>query len=359
MKYFMFLLMMILPLMQIGCLKSKSSKDSQDPLVKTITVANWSEKTPTTIRSASTRANHAFHSAVVYGSNMYVFGGIDAGGVKNDLLQYDFLANTWTTLTPGGFLPIARQKHSAVINGDKMYVFGGVNSGGNALRDVWVYDITANTWTQRFDAPIYRYGHGAAIYTDEMYVFCGLDGANNPTNTIWKYNFAGDSWVQVIPSGGILPAARSSCCATSFSTIFMHNGNDGTLNWDNYLYAYDFANNLWIAKTRFGEPRDFQASSWANSKLYVFGGRQYDGEIRNDLWEFDPYFYPNQYATTSTEVCTLVHGQDITRTPGPRWGASGISYNSSFYVYGGMDSGGNYLNELWECGFTFRQVPAN
>eukprot|EP01090_Pellita_catalonica_P022411 TRINITY_DN8700_c0_g1_i2.p1 TRINITY_DN8700_c0_g1~~TRINITY_DN8700_c0_g1_i2.p1 ORF type:complete len:511 (+),score=55.63 TRINITY_DN8700_c0_g1_i2:881-2413(+) len=106
----------------------------------------WNRIKPIGIEKPSKRFDH---SAVVYGKFMVVFGGSsDPNGrdFLNDLWKFDFEREEWEDVKLDYSLaPSARQAHTAVVLGSQMYIFGGLqtwtdNHHAN-LNDVWVQDL--------------------------------------------------------------------------------------------------------------------------------------------------------------------------------------------------------------------------
>jgi len=335
----------------VGCTGGGDDDDTADPRTRYPT-ATWSQKTtPAGSTLARADADRAGHTAVVHNARMYIFAGKDETGLHNSLHVYDFFANTWQELAPGGTVPDARWRHGAAVINGKMYVIGGEGAAG-ALADVWEYDIAGNAWTRKSDAPFSRAGHAVSVSGNMIYVFCGKDETGTAIADMWEYDPVGDSWRQLLDKDAP-PSPRDGARASFFETIYLHGGDDGAGIWDNYLYKFDFATWSWNTRTRYAEGRAYHASCFADARLYVFGGKLANGAFTNDLWEYDPYHYPNEYATETTERTYLIHEDDPARDPSPRAYATGVAYDGKFYVYGGIDSAGNYLDELWECGLGF------
>ena len=61
---------------------------------------------------------------MLYGIKMVVFGENDGGSYRNDVWQLELTTNTWSQISPTGG-PTARRFHTAVLYGTKMVVFGG------------------------------------------------------------------------------------------------------------------------------------------------------------------------------------------------------------------------------------------
>ncbi len=83
-------------------------------------------------------------------NNIYLFGGELGGGLyTNDLYTYNVPSNTWTRLTPSGTWPSGRQYAGfAYDSTDNIFLMVGGEDATGYLNDTWVYDPTANSWTQ-------------------------------------------------------------------------------------------------------------------------------------------------------------------------------------------------------------------
>ena len=159
----------------------------------------WTNQAPVSSRSAaewtasapSVRSLHAM--AYLGGDQALLFGGYDTGNYYGDTWVYDLSANTWTNQFPVG--PSARDLHAvAYLGGDQAFLFGGWN--GSFLGDTWVYDLGTNTWTNRTlvssrgaaewtaGAPSARRGHALApLSRDQLLLFGGYDAGGYDAET--------------------------------------------------------------------------------------------------------------------------------------------------------------------------------
>ena len=82
------------------------------------------------------------HTSLVYNNKMWVIGGYDAGGYKNDVWSSSD-GITWTQQTSATSWT-ARNNHASLVYSNKMWVIGGWDSGYK--NDVWYTDFP--DWTQ-------------------------------------------------------------------------------------------------------------------------------------------------------------------------------------------------------------------
>jgi hypothetical protein len=91
--------------------------------------------------------------AVAYNSNtqkVYLFGGKSGSTYNSNLYAYDVPSNSWTLITPAdGLTPPGRYRTNfAYDSTNNVFLLYGGQNGSGTLGDTWVYDVTANTWTQ-------------------------------------------------------------------------------------------------------------------------------------------------------------------------------------------------------------------
>jgi N-acetylneuraminic acid mutarotase len=138
-------------------------------------------------------------TAVWSGSEMIVWGGLNADGPFNTGGRYNPSSNSWTpTATTGA--PTARDFAHSVWTGSRMIVWGGYNS----LLDQYfntggLYDPIANSWaaTSTTGAPSGRSGHSMVWTGSEVIVWGGCNGVNCLVgqNTGGQYNPQTNSWL--------------------------------------------------------------------------------------------------------------------------------------------------------------------
>ena len=79
-----------------------------------------------------------------FDSKLWVFGGQDDDNNKRqDLWCFDQKLKTWSQVPvhEGEYLPTARSGHTSVIWGSKMYIFGGIVELTKELNDLVVFDF--------------------------------------------------------------------------------------------------------------------------------------------------------------------------------------------------------------------------
>ena len=111
------------------------------------------------------------HSAITFGSKIYVFGGVSATGAVLDAVEeYDPGTDTWTTKSS---MPTARDSFAAVAFDDGIFLIGGTTSE-LAFNDA--YYPEADAYVSHINMPIGLYGLCGAEANGKIYVINGYTG---------------------------------------------------------------------------------------------------------------------------------------------------------------------------------------
>jgi len=229
----------------------------------------------------------------------YDGNGTDPASLHNDFWEYEPQTDTWEQ--KADFPAAARYQPTMFAYGGKGYVFGGSNklsggSGGTDFNDVWEYNPTANTWTQKADFP----GEGrmtafAAPDADGVYVGLGyMSNLSNFFSDVWKYNPVADTWesLPALPGTANVPVVDGGC---SFYAIYndkllLSNINLNGTAWEDYhtYFVLDLATQTWTAYEN-ANPignRDDWAFGTNNNLAYMSLG--WDGStFYTETWELD------------------------------------------------------------------------
>lgn len=99
---------------------------------------------------------------------LYIYGPSGT----NKLLAYDIDAQTWSYKANG---PTARSGFACAVLDGYLYLSGGTTNGtaSGAFSDLWRYDPTTDTWSQRYSDDRVRYNHGLVAYNGMLYQTMG------------------------------------------------------------------------------------------------------------------------------------------------------------------------------------------
>ncbi|RMB99470.1 hypothetical protein DUI87_24207 [Hirundo rustica rustica] len=247
------------------------------------------------------------HSAVVYGSSMFVFGGY-TGDIysnsnlknKNDLFEYKFATGQWTEWKTEGRLPVARSAHGATVYSDKLWIFAGYD--GNArLNDMWtigLQDRELTCWEeieQSGEIPPSCCNFPVAVCKDKMFVFSGQSGAKI-TNNLFQFEFKEKIWTR-IPTEHLLrgspppPQRRYGHTMVAFDRHLYVFGGAADNTLPNELHCYDVDSQTWEViqpspDSELPSGRLFHAAAVISDAMYIFGGTV-DNNIRSgEMYRF-------------------------------------------------------------------------
>jgi len=115
-------------------------------------------------------------------TKLYVFGGADCSGNRNDVQEFDITSKTWRTLETTGVPPTPRTFHNGACIGDKLIVYGGGDRGAEPVSDknAYTFDIAERCWfvlKLQGDAPKPRHGHLMAAVGNRLFLHGGMSGS--------------------------------------------------------------------------------------------------------------------------------------------------------------------------------------
>jgi len=116
------------------------------------------------------------------------------GSVTNDLWEYDPTANTWTQ--KANFPGVRRDGAMAFVIGDKAYVGAGVGPDFFYAGDFFEYDPASDKWTQKSDLPSGPIGFPMGFSIGSMGYMVGGGNPNEVTDA-WSYDPAKDEWNEI------------------------------------------------------------------------------------------------------------------------------------------------------------------
>lgn len=151
------------------------------------------------------------------GGSIYLFGGVmddfrtNINTFYDDLYRFDPATDTWTELAPTGPVPPARAFAAAASHeaSGRMFVHGGATygpffAGFVAFDDLWAYDVATGTWTEMpagATRPAGRSRPNMWTVGDQLYVFGGVTATFETLNDLWVYDLTTETWTEVIPNG--------------------------------------------------------------------------------------------------------------------------------------------------------------
>ncbi len=233
--------------------------------------------------------NAARHRAFGFsiGSRGYTgLGHVNSGGIVNyrDIWEYDPSTDTWTQ--KADFAGGERYHCTAFSIGNYGYVGMGHDSLDQYRTDMWRFDPVANTWTAISNFPGEE-RRGAAAFVINGIAFVGTGQATSGyKDDFFKYDPLSDTWV---PMANFIGSPRSGAVAFSHNGIGYvgtgHEFGDATKDF----YAYDPLTNMWTQKADVGDTLRQDAAGFVlDGKGYLGTGNDVDGNFNyDDMWQYD------------------------------------------------------------------------
>jgi N-acetylneuraminic acid mutarotase len=255
------------------------------------------------------------HSMVEIDGALYVFGGVLQGSGSarmgdpdppnpapvNDLWRFN-KDHAWQQLTPLN-APPARQGHAATADNGKMYIHGGKDAGGASMYDLWVYEPSANLWTESASGgttPSPRYNHTITALPDgsqggRIVIFGGMYNATTPSSTN-PYAYCPTTGVWYRKNAPSFASLVGHTAVAKDNTMVAVGGSANGKATSN-IWQFDLNANRWTQITPTGpspDPRLFHSIANTNDGFRIFGGDTdaSSGMVgktanRNDAWEFN------------------------------------------------------------------------
>lgn len=221
---------------------------------------------------------------------MYIFSSVtETQSATKDFMQYNSKNDTWKILDNVPESLAKRNHGSGTLEGELFYVFAGhseISNVENDLNDLWVYDFSLQTWTQKSSNKYRRLAQTSTFYNGKMYSFGG-DSNKEGNAPISIYNPITDSWQEKNAPWGYIHKATA---VTYNNSIFVFGGNN-PLN-TNLLRKYDSYKNTYILKADGFEAINAHYLIIQNDKIRVFGGNNFDtledtNGLSNNHLEYD------------------------------------------------------------------------
>ena len=293
------------------------------------------------------RVNHA---SVGIGKFIYSFGGYCSGDNYKDICPIDvFCLNTtnyrWTALTKPNIdsneadnWPFQRYGHTVVAHGPKIYLFGGRNDNHSCNR-LYCFDTKKLKWSSPNvfgTIPSARDGHSACVIQDAMYIFGGYsENSFSYTPIVFRLNLNNYDWT-LLECEGSPPIYRDFHTATAIDNkMFVfggrsYNGNDFTQTelYCDRLFYLDLISLRWV-QPEIQDPKPMSRRSHSalnlDGGLLIFGGYNSCKEIyMNDLWLLD------------SQQWTWRQLRPYGKGPEPRRRQSVCRVGSQIFLFGGV-----------------------
>ncbi|MBI3501208.1 MAG: T9SS type A sorting domain-containing protein [Bacteroidetes bacterium] len=220
------------------------------------------------------------------GTKGYVGTGWDISNTyKRDLWQYDPTGDTWTQMADIGTSgSLARYEAISFSTATKGYIGMGENIS-TKFKDLWEYDPTGNTWTQKANYPgNSRIGLVGFSIANLGYAGLGEDTSYNFTTEFYQYNPSGNTWTAKANFTG---PGRSDARGFSINGMgYIGPGGGNTALED--FWQYNPNTNSWAQKANFGGGFRTNTVGFSIGTKGFIGTGLYTTNYYSDFWMYDP-----------------------------------------------------------------------
>lgn len=287
---------------------------------------------------------------------LYVYGGEDYDGTRDDFWRYNLDSHEYEALTSYGY----REYSTLVEINGKIYGFGGKDEYGELQdnKELHIFDISTKTWSTLTNSetnglwPPVRYFHiSVGIYDagngiESLYFHGGKDAAGkNMGSDLYELDLTSEpkpEWdsVSLVHTGDPYKRSEHSAILHDGDIYFFggYDSDEGEYTKDLYKFdivTEDFSEVITLGITII-PPRGGVQMVVNGGKFYVFGGRNTD-EVLGDFWFY--HTAPNKWIK-------------ISDPPIKRAFYSAAAYNESLFIYGGYSLNPSsqkiFGNELWQ-----------
>eukprot|EP00164_Ancoracysta_twista_P001113 GFYU01001461.1.p1 GENE.GFYU01001461.1~~GFYU01001461.1.p1 ORF type:complete len:398 (-),score=92.02 GFYU01001461.1:174-1367(-) len=124
------------------------------------------------------------HSATLYRTQLYVFGGHNGKDSLGDMQMLDIETWTWSPVDAEGRAPQPRHGHTATLVGNEIFYFAGYADDSKNpyfLDDMRIFNIETETWSRPYTTgtpPTPRYKHTMTLVGETLLLFGGFGGTS-------------------------------------------------------------------------------------------------------------------------------------------------------------------------------------
>ncbi len=282
----------------------------------------WGNRTPPTSPGMRSYPGFAFNDKGIG----VLFGGWDGSGDNGETWIFNVTANTWTQLFPPTS-PGGRQAAKMVYdsNNEVFILYGGLGPG--ALSDTWEFDL--NTWTNRNPvSPPEAFYDYAMEFSNGVVLLFGGNGDAGWSDKLWEYNYVTNTWTNKNPP--LRPPARNYpgfACNPDVCVLF---GGTTSSTPMPGTWEYTYSTNSWVETT----PASSPPARYKHEMVYDIKQDKFlimHGDV-GAVWDDDVWAYD---ADLNTWEELFPEGESVGQFGG--FGAEYVEKLNATVVYGGWD----------------------
>lgn len=224
----------------------------------------------------------ASSAVAVLDGKAYVFAGRKKGDVyQNDLWVYDAATDSWTNL---GAAPMKKRVNASIVACDGLLYMGlgyagtGVYNDSACLRDWWSYDPATAQWTALAPFPNHQSTAAVGFAQDhQIYILYGF--GHFFSRAICVYSPETNQWT-IKADNPKRPRYRFGQRAALHKGLLYFGTGYTTDGSERDWYVVDVEQDSWIPRKSIpGKGREFAACTSNDNYIYLFGGRNFAGEM--------------------------------------------------------------------------------
>ncbi len=259
-------------------------------------------------------------ACIVNNEKIYILGGKNENGVKNDVMVYFPLDDSFSVLNN---MITPRYNMAYCLFDDRIFLFGGKNASG-ILKTVEVFNLTDSTVYTVSPMPERLEGASAVVWKDSLIFVIGGFNDMHFSNKIYVYDPESDMWYQY---PYLLLEERAGFYTANISdTLFIIGGINeyGPLNSSEIIVPYNPPQNF----SELIDSRGYVSGVSTDNSIYVTGGEG-----------FSQIFSSVEYINLNNSSWNLFFSMNY-----PRMAHMSALFNEYIYVFGGISFGNNIID---------------
>ncbi|MDR3251413.1 MAG: hypothetical protein LBT42_07120 [Tannerella sp.] len=214
-----------------------------------------------------------------YGSDAFVYGGIDENGNEvPDLYRYESNSNMWS----GPFqAPDTLYQTVGYAYSNSLYYIGGKSD--TVKNNVWSYHVVLDQWKKETDFPVKQYGGIAVVINNIAYVGMGKDELNICNGKIWYP-------IYDVDTQELIWYLKTTCPTSMYSGNILAGvacrQRIYVIDSDYYILEYEPVTNVWMKKSQLpAGSRNIHCVYEMGSKIYIGLGSSNSLIIYDPTWD--------------------------------------------------------------------------
>ena len=253
--------------------------------------------------------------------------------VSTDVLYLDPELNKWNILTK---LTEPRHHHAVAILGGFLYVAGGesTNDQRSPLNTAFRFDPRTNSWLKIADMKNRRESFQLGVLAGMLYAVGGRVDEDHSLSEVERYNPSIDKWESIAS----ISTPRRSVCVASHAGRLYAMGGSGQKRISSRVERYNPMTDQWDLRRSLPTPRFFALLEGIGDYLYLFGGATLgrNGKV-TCVKEVERY---NPSTDTWVTLAAMLE---------PRAEAGSAVFGETIFVFGGYNWDDNVRLQSAEC----------